>query len=623
MLRKKMSGLLKITILLSVFYFSCNQVQQKEIIYVKASQADDFSLLIKDRLGEIENGEIRMEFEKGSYHFYPEKAVLKYIEISNNDNGDKRIAFPLFDFSKVEIEGNGSDFIFHGGIIPFGLSGLDRADIKNINIWCDQPFTFEGEVVANDSVGRTFTINVAEEDQYEIIDNELLFKGYDWKLKLGENIVYDKASKRPYYYTSKYEHNWHDYPLKAKEVSPRVIQFSNFNGSVMPPVGSVWVDKGPHGQNRRYPGFSIKDSKNVLLENINVYASGAMALIAEKSENITLNNFNVKLPEGSSRMIGASADATHFVNCKGLITLENCHFENMLDDATNVHGVYMAVDEIINSNKIKCSFMHYQQDGFDFGSKGDKVRFVSRTDLLPVQSNVITEVQKISEKTYEITFRDELIPEISSLSAIENISYAAGFKMANCRVEKNRARSILISTPKKVEVLDNYFSSMMAGIRICGDANYWFESGPVNEIIIRGNTFEDLAIGGHNPQAILQIDPIIAKKYRNNGYYHRNILFEGNIIKAFDPLIIYALSVDGLIIRNNTIIKTNTYHEIFSDLSQIDIQNSKSVLIENNTYEGKGLAQISIKDCVDVEISDQLGFSNNIIELPNKYFYQN
>lgn len=618
-----MSKLKNVIYLLLLLLNSCGQVHNDYVIQVNPSQVEDFSVFIKDQLTECKEGKVQIEFKKGTYHFYPDQAAEKYIEISNNDNGNKKIAFPLFDYSRVEIEGNGSSFIFHGGIIPFGVSGLESVHLKNFNICWDHPFTFEGEVIANDTLQKTFTLKVSKENQYEIIDHELLFKGYDWGLKLGENIVYNKESKRPYYYTAKYEHNWHDYPLKAKELSPGTIQFSNFYGAEIPPVGSIWVDKGPHGQNRRYPGFSIKDSKNVTLENINVYASGAMALIAEKSEDITLRNFNVKLPEGSSRMIGASADATHFVNCKGQITLEDCQFENMLDDATNVHGAYMVIDEILASNKIRCSFMHYQQNGFDFGAKGDKVRFVSRTDLLPIQNNVIAKVHKISEETYEITFKDELGPEVTTFSAIENTTYMASLKMVNCTVKQNRARSILISTPKKVEVLDNYFSSMMAGVRICGDANYWFESGPVQEVIIRGNTFEDLAIGGHNPQAILQIDPIISKKYRHNGYFHSNIVFEDNTIRAFDPLIIYALSVDGLTIRNNTIIKTHTYDEIFSELSQIDIQNSKSVIIENNVYNGMGLAQISIKDCEDVSVGDQAGFSKEIVEIPNKYFYQN
>lgn len=618
-----MPTLKKIFYILFILFHSCSQEQPDEVININAAQAEDFSVFIKELLAGHEGGNIQLAFEKGTYHFYPDQAVEKYMEISNNDNGDKKLAFPLFDHANVEIEGNGSDFIFHGGIIPFGLSGLKGAHVKNFNIWWDQPFTFEGEVIANDPVKKTFTLSIDPDNQYEIIDDELVFIGYDWRLKLGENIVYDKELNRPYYYAAKHEHNWHDHPLRAEELSPGVVRFSNFSGAEVPPVGSVWVDKGPHGQNRRYPGFSIKDSKNVVLENINVYASGAMALIAEKSEDISLKNFNVRLPEGSTRMIGASADATHFVNCKGLITLEECQFENMLDDATNVHGTYMVVDEILSGNKVRCSFMHYQQNGFDFGTEGDEVRFVSRTDLLPIQTNVIADVSKVSEEVYDITFVNELEPEVTAFSAIENTTYVAAFKMANCSVRQNRARSILISTSQKVEILDNYFSSMMAGIRICGDANYWFESGPVQDVVIRGNTFEDLAIGGHNPQAILQIDPIISNKYRNHGYFHRNIVFEDNLIKAFDPLIVYALSVDGLTIRNNTIIQTDTYHEIFPDLPQIDIQNSKSVTIENNVYTGQGLAQISLKDCEDVRVSDQAGFATEIVEMPNKYFYQN
>ena len=141
-----------------ILFFSCKQVKNDDVIYVRASQAEDFSVFIQGLLMGREGGKVQMEFEKGTYHFYPEQAVEKYMEISNNDNGDKKLAFPLFDYSKVEIEGNGSDFIFHGGIIPFGLSGLECAHMKNFNVWWDQPFTFEGEVIANDSVQRTFTI---------------------------------------------------------------------------------------------------------------------------------------------------------------------------------------------------------------------------------------------------------------------------------------------------------------------------------------------------------------------------------------------------------------------------------------------------------------------------------
>ena len=230
----------------------------------------------------------------------------------------------------------------------------------------------------------------------------------------------------------------------------------------------------------------------------------------------------------------------------------------------------------------------------------------------------------MNENYYTIQFEDKL-PEFENKTiAVENITWMPSLEVKNCTVKQNRARSLLISTSKPVLVENNYFASMMAGIRICGDANYWFESGPVSNVIVRGNTFENLGIGGHAPQAILQIDPIIGKKYRDAGYYHHNIVFENNIIKTFDPLIIYALSVDGLVIRNNTIIQTKIYPQIFNNLSPFDLQNCANIKIEGNTYEGDNKASISTINCQNLQIdSEQQGFLKSTIQNPNKYFYQN
>lgn len=43
-------------------------------------------------------------------------------------------------------------------------------------------------------------------------------------------------------------------------------------------------------------------------------------------------------------MISITADATHYVNCGGYIRMIDCTFENQKDDATNIHGLYMAVE---------------------------------------------------------------------------------------------------------------------------------------------------------------------------------------------------------------------------------------------------------------------------------------
>lgn len=596
----------------------------KHYVFEALDNDEDFTSKVFEVLHNAKELECTIEFKTGTYNFYPEKAYEKYVKISNNDNALRKFIFALEGRKNMTINGNGSTFVFHGSVIPFLIENSTNVKIENLNIEYDFPFDFEGVVVANNQEEKTFDLKIHEDNKYRIKDDILYFSGYDWEIGLGENIVYNATTKSPEYYTSHYEHDFHKNFLKAQSLDDRIVRFSNLNAVKVPPVGSIYSDKGPHGENRNIVGFRVYKSKNLELNNINVYHAGAMALIAEKTETISLNKFNVILKEESSRVISATADATHFINCKGEITINNCRFENMLDDATNVHGTYMINNEVIDSVTVAVKFGHFQQQGFDFAEKGDTLRFIDRTDLMPVGTGVVKNIHMINENYYTITF-EEQVPEFSNKNiAIENITWMPLLVVKNCTVKQNRARSLLISTSKSVLIENNYFASMMAGIRICGDANYWFESGPVSNVIVRGNTFENLGIGGHAPQAILQIDPIIGKNFRGDGFYHKNIVFENNTIRTFDPLIIYALSVDGLIIRNNTIIQTKICPQIFSELSQFDLQNCTNIKIEGNTYIGDDEASISVIDCQKMEFdSEQVGFSKGISQNPNKYFYQN
>lgn len=597
--------------------------ETNHVVLEVSEMGEDFTPKIMEILGHHSNIQ-SLEFKPGVYHFYPEKAKEKYLKISNNDNGLRKYAFDLVGKKDIRITGNGATFKFHGSIIPFLIENSENIDIQGINIEYDYPFDFEGIVVANDEKNKTFDLHVDPNNKFEIKDDLLFFHGYDWKIGLGENIVYNPKTKSPAYYTAKYEHNFNGHFLKATAINENTIRLSNIHAENVPPVGSIYSDKGPHGENRNIVGFRVYKSKNIKLYNINLYHTGAMALIAEKTETVILKRFNVLLKAGSSRVISSNADATHFVNCKGKITIDSCRFENMLDDATNVHGTYMICDAFLDAHTVAVKFGHFQQQGFDFAEKGDTLRFIDRTNILPVVTGIVKTIDKINENYYKIVLKDKLPPFGDKKVAVENITWMPSLEVKNCVIKQNRARSLLISTSKPVLIEDNYFASMMAGIRICGDANYWFESGPVSNVVIKGNTFENLGIGGHAPQAILQIDPIIGKKFRKDGYYHKNIIFENNTIKTFDPLIIYALSVDGLEIRNNTIIQTKTYQPIFSELSQFDLQNCTNTKIEGNVYKGDSLATVSAIECDQLLIeSNQEGFYPHTINNPNKYFYQN
>lgn len=504
--------------------------------------------------------------------------------------------------------------------MPFHIHNSTDVSISGLSIEYDYPFVLEGRVVANSAEDRSFTIDVHPDNRFKIEDGELLFMGYDWESPLGENIVFDPDTRSPIYSTELY-----DVPnassMKARLLSGSLVELSNCRARVMPPVGSIYTDKGPHGTNRRYPAFSVQNSNGVTLKSIDIHQSGAMALIVERSSGLRLDGFNTFVREGSDRMLSASADATHFVNCRGVVVLENCRFESMLDDATNIHGTYMKLDQVVDTNRFRASFGHYQQEGFEFAAKGDTIQFINRATLMPLGVGVVESIDMRSENSYYIDSTFDLRTIEGLDVAVENISYIASAVIRNCRVRYNRARSLLISTKGDVLIERCEFASMMAGIRVCGDANYWFESGDVGNLTVRGNRFTDLGIGGYSPQAILQIDPVISKNKRGEGYYHRKVVFEDNLIETFDSQVIYALSVDSLIIRNNRFVDSRSYTPRFPELSVVDVQFCNNIIIERNDFSRWSPdATISIVNCANPTIDNGALL---IVENPNKFFYEN
>ena len=68
----------------------------------------------------------KLTFSAGRYDFWPNRALERYAFITNNDEGLKRIAFPLYGFKNFAIDGQGAKFVFHGFLNPFILDHTDH-----------------------------------------------------------------------------------------------------------------------------------------------------------------------------------------------------------------------------------------------------------------------------------------------------------------------------------------------------------------------------------------------------------------------------------------------------------------------------------------------------------------
>ena len=605
----------KIKNILSIIIWSAlasisSYTNAQEIIRIQP-QIGDMTAHVRELIEKADEKKIELIFEKGIYHFSPEYAVGKFCAITNHDNGWKKIIFYLNNYEEISIQGNGAELIFHGRAFPFQFENCGKVTMSDITIDWDIPFTIQGEVVATNP-------------DKEWIDLKMFSEGYSWELKngklnfpniedfnfttLGSSLAFDPVQKRVAHGAWDMASN----PRMVEKISQDVLRIHE-RRKQYPKVGNVLNFKGPKGENRYAPAIHVTSSKNILIENVVIHHALGMGFLMEKSEDVTLSNCGVYVRESSDRVVSVTADATHFCNCKGDILIENCRFQHMLDDGTNVHGTYMVVDKVTSEHKLRAGFGHFQQSGFDFAEAGDDVWFIQQPSPKRGVSNSVKSVRVINEMFIEITFVNALPQNIRKGDLLENKTWNPTFTMRGCTIKDHRARNVVLKTPKKILIEDNDFSSMMSSILFRGESFYWFESGVVEDVTIRNNRFNYCAYSGAE-HAILYITPRLGKSFDQEQTFDQNIRFENNTIINFDHRVVIADRVDGLSIKGNRINHQAIKKSLYPDAPLFDFTHCKNVEIIDNIYKGEheNIFNMDKSSQTNIYINNNQGFSNQL-----------
>ena len=102
-------------------------------------------------------------------------------------------------------------------------------------------------------------------------------------------------------------------------------------------------------------------------------------------------------------------------------------------------------------------------------------------------------------------------------------------------------------------IADNtYYKTGMSAILIEGDAEGWYESGPVRDVLIENNTFIDCAYNGGPGNAVIALHPSNTVVDANRPV-HRNVRIIGNKFQTWGNPVVYAKSTEGLVFRNNEV----------------------------------------------------------------------
>lgn len=571
----KLLSVLSLSLVLSCTTLSAQKVYEISAFGLKANSSKNASPVLQKALAKIkaeykEGEKVILRFPEGRYEFHEKGAAVREYYISNHDQTNpKKVGIALEDMKNLTLDGQGSEFVFHGRMLPVSLLRSENCLLKNFSIDFENPHIAQVKIVENDPQDG-IVFEPAPWVDYRIAKDSI-FEAYGegWTMRHSWGIAFDGDTKHLVYNTSDI-----GCPTKgASEVAPRRIHAPGWKDARLVP-GTVVAMRG---WGRPTPGIFLSHDVNTTIENVKVHYAEGMGLLAQLCENITLEKFGVCLKgDADPRYFTTQADATHFSGCKGKIVSCNGLYEGMMDDAINVHGTYLKVVKRVDDRTLVGRYMHGQSWGFEWGCPGDEVQFIrSNTMELVGKQNKIISIRPYDKEQTEgareflITFQepvDQVINEQSGFG-IENLTWTPEVLFSGNVIRNNRARGSLFSTPRKTIVENNLFDHTSgAAILLCGDCNGWFETGACRHVIIRKNRFVNALTNLFQfTNAVISIYPEIPDLKGQQQYFHGGpeggIVIEDNEFETFDAPILYAKSVDGLVFRNNTI-KLNTEYKV-------------------------------------------------------------
>ena len=420
----------------------------------------------------------------GTLPLKPDGAFERYEYISNNDPSMKRIAFLLEGMKDFTVRGNGTRLLFSGFMSAFSLEGCERIRVENLSIDYERPFVSEGRIVA--AGDGWFEFRFPDDYRVDLHDGSLRFRDAAGKTYPYSSLLeFDTERKEVAYHANDYWIWGQSYPaVKTAEGNWRLYR-KDFGTAQ---IGNTML----FGATARWnPAFTLLDCAGFTLADVAINHCGGMGVIAQSSRDITLERVRVEPAEGSGRIVSISADATHFVNCKGAIRMIDCVFRNQKDDATNIHGWYMSIERRLADDRVLLRWRNSGQYGVRFLRPGMQIEVVDNRTMESYARVKIAQVRYLNAEYAEVRLAGRLPERVQPGHVVAEDGEYPDVEIRGCYIGNNRARGLLLGSRGRIVVEGCTFHTPGAAILFEGDGNYWYEQSGVRDVVIRDNVFDN------------------------------------------------------------------------------------------------------------------------------------
>jgi hypothetical protein len=201
-----------------------------------------------------EDDEVVVKFKKARYDFYPNDVMQREYYVSNHDQGQPKVlGICLEQWDNLTLDGKGSEFVFHGQMLPIAIVNSSNVTLKNFSIDFENPHIAQVEVINNDE-NEGITFRVEPWVNYRI-NEDGVFETYGdgWRYQQYTGIAFEKESRHIVYQTSDL---WID-TKQVQEVGDRLLHAPNWKDKRLKPGTIVAM----RTWNRPAPGIFLCHSR--------------------------------------------------------------------------------------------------------------------------------------------------------------------------------------------------------------------------------------------------------------------------------------------------------------------------------------------------------------------------
>ncbi len=538
--------------------------------YYLPADGDNWTSAVSRALAVADNRrDTTLVFPQGEYRFYPDGCQRAEYYPSNNDGGMKNIVFHLDGCENVTVDGQGSEFVFYGLVSPFILHRCRNVTVKNLSADTADVFYMQATIVAATAQRVELAVDT-DLCPFAVENGNLVIENAHWRHNTGDVWVllqeFNTATGGPapgsltmvaVIGETTVDRNY--LPARLADLTASVtpdghLVLEGDFGYTMT-VGNTLIMTH---ERRDHSFATVFESCDTRFEHVTAYHAQSMGVACQCAHNVTLDNCRFMVREGSKRLLSINADATHFVNCSGLVHIKDCVMDGMMDDAVNVHGIYTTVTALEDMRHFTLELGHYQQFNVNVYYVGDEIVLYDTETMAEIGVGHIETATLVDERHIAVTLQDEADFPLAVGMTAENRERMPSVVVEGCRMGRNRPRGVLLSTPKPSVIRGNTFYNSCTAIQISGGPDaFWQEAGATRDVLVEDNHFCDCNYLGYGPVVHIMRSgcPVGAPSV----IYHGKIVIRNNLFETFCRKMVDASLVADLTVENNRFVQTDTY----------------------------------------------------------------